>query len=145
MTRFRWVPTRRAVLVGLTANSLPVLPALAGVEQSQWTLSSSRLKSRRLAYTLVDAGMRSRHSAARVGRYYLRMIPEEENINALLALVQKELSDTKNLMQDRDLEDIHGAISKCIANDFARERVCCVKGWILSRTEARIAGLAAML
>jgi hypothetical protein len=73
------------------------------------------------------------------------MVPEERNINVLLALIQNELSDTKSPMQDRNIDDIHGVIAQSIENDFAYGRICCVKGWILSRTEARIAGLAAMI
>ena len=144
MTQFRF-PSRRAVVFGLTAISLPVLPAITSIYQCLWMPSPSKLQPRRLARKLVDARTGARRSAARIGRRYLRTVPEEQNINSLLALIQKELSDTRSLAQGSNIDDIHGAIAKSIENDFACGRICHVNGWILSRTEARIAGLAAMI
>ena len=145
MIQFPSIPSRRAVVFGLVAISLPVFPAIAGVHLCRGMSSLSRLESRRLACTLVDASTGSRHSAARVGRHYLRMVPKEQNINALLALIQQGLPDTGRLTPDRNAEEICGAIAQSIEHDFACGRICQVKGWILSRTEARITGLAAML
>ena len=145
MTQFRSVPSRRAVVFGLTAISLPVLPIIASVYQCRWMSSPSRRQSRRLARKLVDAGASSRRSAARIGRQYLHMVPEEKNINSLLALIERQLLDRKSFVQGRSIDDIQDAIAKTIEKDFACGRICQVKGWILSRTEARIAGLAAMI
>lgn len=145
MTQFRSGPSRRTFVFGLTAISLPVLLARIGVHRCRWMSLLPRLESVRLACTLVDASTGSRHSAARVGRHYLRMVPKERNINALLTLIQRGLPDTECLMQDRNIDGIRGAIAQSIENDFACGRVCQVNGWIMSRTEARIAGVAAMI
>ncbi len=89
--------------------------------------------------------MRSRRSAARVGRHYLRMVPEERSIDTLLALIQQRLSDPDNLMKDTSVEQIRAEIARGVREDFACGRTSRVQGWVLARTEARLAALAALV
>lgn len=86
-----------------------------------------------------------RPSAAFVGRTYLRGIPpEHRSIEHLMHEVCFRHCATSALC-DLDVEDLHTCLGTWIADDFHSGSVAMVEGWMLSRTEAALAGLAATL
>jgi hypothetical protein len=132
-------------IFGLAAILLPGLPAMSGSLRLGSASFEFTRQSRQVARTLVGATHDSRRSAARLGRHYLRIAPNEQNIETLLALIEQELPESQRLSQIRITDDIRIAISQSIRNDFARGRISKINGWMLSRTEARVAALAALI
>lgn len=83
-------------------------------------------------------------SAAAVGRAYLRAHPEEAEpdrlVRELSAGIRCQGCDPDRAERTR----LRAAIAARIRADFAASRVVQVDGWVLSRTEARLYGLAAL-
>ena len=71
-----------------------------------------------------------------VGDAYLRMHPEERNGDALVAAL---LGDAAGVPADAT-----PIVAEGIRSDFERGRVVDLHGWRLSRTECRLAALAAL-
>ena len=71
-----------------------------------------------------------------VGAAYLRMHPEERNGDALVAAL---LGDAAGVPADAT-----PIVAERIRSDFERGRVVDLHGWRLSRTECRLAALAAL-
>lgn len=145
MTSFSPAPSRRAAVFGLLAAALT-----AGLSGRGW-VHLRRLRSpyaaetyRRARALLVAAHAGSYESAASIGRHYLRSMPEERNIDTLLALIDRTLADDGLATCDSDAGSTTRAIARSIRNDFADGRIVSVQGWMLSRTEARIGALAAL-
>jgi hypothetical protein len=143
VTQFRSIPSRRAVVFGLTTILFSVFPAVVGIYFDRRMFPLSKLHSRWLTGTFVNASTSFRQSVARIGRHYLRMVPGEKNIDVLLALILKKLPD-EGPMRNRNGDDVSDPVAKSIKDDFESGRIFQVKGWVLSRTEARLAGLASM-
>jgi hypothetical protein len=83
-------------------------------------------------------------SAHGVGRAYLELSPDERDIDTVLErLASPQLrrwealasSDPERLVQELRLQH---------RSDFAHERVVALRGWVLSKTEARLCALAAL-
>lgn len=138
-------PSRRAVVLGLLASMWP----LSGVSGAPLWLhrrfSRSSTEGRRRAKTLVAASACRRRSAVRVGARYLRMVPEERNVDALVALILQRLPDPERLMNEASSEQIRSAIALSVRDDFGQARIARLQGWTLSQTEARLAALATLI
>jgi hypothetical protein len=82
--------------------------------------------------------LRAPESAAVIGRAYLASHPEERSSAALGRGLRAALPD--------ELDDaaLRVALRARIREEFRREEVVQVEGWILARTEARVAALAAL-
>jgi hypothetical protein len=83
-------------------------------------------------------------SAAAVGRAYLASHPGEADRDRLAARLDQAVR-----CQDCDpararTEQLREALAGQIRADFAAARVVTVDGWVLSETEARLCGLAAL-
>lgn len=84
-------------------------------------------------------------SATRLGRAYLSLNPAENDFDVLSKAVNTAL--TKNGVSVVDLKTERGfnQVSDVIKAEFARDDAVLVDGWVLSRTEARLYGLIALL
>lgn len=84
-------------------------------------------------------------SATRLGRAYLSLNPGENDFDVLSKAVNTAL--TKNGVSVVDLKTEQGFnhVSEVIKTEFARDDAVLVDGWVLSRTEARLYGLIALL
>ena len=71
-----------------------------------------------------------------VGDAYLRMHPEERNGDALVAALLGDAADVP--------ADATSIVVEQIRSDFERGRVVDLHGWRLSRSECRLAALAAL-
>jgi len=81
-------------------------------------------------------------SAASVGRAYLALHPEERSLALLAGLLRLDAAAEG---PDRRPQDLRRALSRRIRRDFQRGDVVRVRGWMLSRSEARVAAAAALL
>jgi hypothetical protein len=82
-------------------------------------------------------------SARPVGRAYLAAAPGEANVQSLCTCIV-DLLPAGSLTDEADAEEVRVALSALVRDDFRAQRVVVVEGWILSVTEARLYGLAAL-
>lgn len=84
---------------------------------------------------IATATAKSGGSVARVGRAYLRQVPQEADATALAGTLPAGFSATGtdwSVLQDQ------------IATDYTSGSVVTIDGWHLSRTEARAAALSVL-
>jgi hypothetical protein len=72
-----------------------------------------------------------------IGRVYLKMFPEENEIEVLSALISRGLRINSNIV----FEDLAAKITE----EFKNRQFVEVGGWLLSRTEARQCALYSLL
>jgi hypothetical protein len=116
-----------AALVGLAAA--PPLAHIAGSSEPATRLASL---------------FRDRRSAASVGARYLASYPEEASPERLLDLLVADRRLAAALAAD-DPVALRIAAASLVREDFLARHVARVDGWLLSRTEARLCGLAAQV
>ena len=82
-----------------------------------------------------------RAAARRLGRAYVRQVPEEDDPRILarltLALPEGQYGDAIAL----DPTSLRDRIDERVRNDFAASTTVQLDGWVLSRTEARLCAL----
>jgi hypothetical protein len=125
----RWISTRREWLAwaaGLALGLIALVPW-----HGPWRRSSPAER--------WLGGSRSIESAAAVGREYLRAAPHDRVRARLVA----ELDTVIGSGSPSDAE-IRRRVSARIREDYAAGDTVRVRGWILSRTEARLCALAAL-
>jgi hypothetical protein len=72
-----------------------------------------------------------------LGREYLEQTPDEARRRDLLALLPSELADPA--------ADLSGPLAERVREDFEHNRVVLLRGWLLARTELRVAALVALM
>ncbi len=130
--------TRRHFLILLGAAAAPLVPGLLPV-LGTWDLRPQEALGARLV-----ALFRHTSAAGEVGRAYLAQSPHETDAESILAAVAGRASPGSALSaQWRSASggELLALIQQQIAEDFAREDVAIVEGWVLSRTEGRLCGL----
>lgn len=80
-----------------------------------------------------------RASAARVGQAYLGAYPEEAELERLVRQLESALASPP-----RSRRALRERLGATVRQDFADGRTVRVQGWVLSRTEARLCGVAAL-
>jgi hypothetical protein len=129
---------RRFLRVALLGAATSLLDPLRGA----WGYKAARFTSPpELARRLVQS-LRDLSSARAVGAAYLQMMPDEADVQALLARL---LEDQPALSGSRSAAATRQLLRRCIRGDFARERVVAVDGWLLAETEARLCALAVLV
>lgn len=81
-----------------------------------------------------------RPSARAVGRAYLRTAPQEADAGTLLHRLRAEAPD----LFAAERRHLRQAAAERLRRDFAEGRTVTVRGWLLSRTEARLCALCAL-
>jgi hypothetical protein len=79
--------------------------------------------------------------AARLGRAYLELHPEEARAEALATLLYRALDAPLRLASAAALRR---RLAARVQLDFVEDEVVELRGWFLSRTEARLAALGAL-
>jgi len=121
---------------------LSAATSLLGPLRRAWGFEAvERTASPDLARQLVG-GLRDVSSAQAVGAAYLRSTPEHADVHAL---VSRLLRDEPALSGSRSTGATRKLLRGCIREDFARERVVAVDGWLLAETEARLCALAVLV
>jgi len=87
-----------------------------------------------------------RQSAARIGRTYLDAHPEIRQCHTLITDIERTLKrqDT-SVSLTADADQTASALQRLLRKEYARGEVVSVAGWVLSKTEARLYGLVAMI
>ncbi len=84
-------------------------------------------------------------SAARLGRSYLELHPEEGPGERLLADIEAALAkENSALSRDIGADRITAALRRVVRGEYTRDEVVAVSGWVLSRTEARLYALVSL-
>jgi hypothetical protein len=83
-------------------------------------------------------------SARVIGREYLRLAPEERDPTVLASLVAGRLADDPHVMSIATDTQLRLLLLNSTCRDFAEGLTITLDGWMLSRTEARLYGLAAL-
>ena len=128
--------TRRSLLRGL---------GWLGLLGTFWGVRGIRLSGRGSpdAAALVPEDFFDRvESAAAVGREYLRLVPEERDAARLRQLILADCRETPGAGSPR--RRLHDSVMARQRLDFEAGRTVRIDGWVLSRTEARLCGLAAL-
>ncbi len=97
--------------------------------------------AQRISQTIGDTA-----AAKRFGAAYLRDHPDDTGIEILLERIDEKL--IPEFGQGMDLDDpqlLAQHLDKQIRNEYRHSEVVQVEGWILSRTEARLYALIALL
>lgn len=116
-------------------------------------LGLARLRPWRVLVEIVpaDAGERlaallaHRESAAAVGSAYLRGAPDEADLVVLVGLIASDLPGGRPALRRATDDDLRHLLADRTRLDFEQERTVSVRGWILSRTEARLYGVVALV
>jgi hypothetical protein len=127
---------RRTFLLGATGLGLSLVWRSAGA----WPfLPGSPTRSERLAGVL-----RHEESARVVGREYLRVVPAEASRGVLTSRLARRLPGGFRTVDGASDSRLHDLLLRCSLEDFDAERIVELRGWVLSRTEARLCALAAL-
>ena len=86
--------------------------------------------------------MSASQDAQALGRAYFTIQPEEADEDTLLRLLSADLDVSVLGMDDGELRRVS---RERMRRDFEEGKTVSVRGWILSRTELRLCGLAALL
>jgi len=123
-----------------------LLGALSGatIALANWPRLAFAGSAPTLANRLVGA-LRQRGSAAAVGRAFLAAHPAAAEIERLTADLADDLCRHDCAAGRTSPAGLRAAFSHQVREDFATGRVTQVDGWILSLTEVRLCGLAAMV
>ena len=94
-----------------------------------------------LRKTIVD-----RQYAARLGRAYLDSHPEYRHCRTLIRDIERTLKrqDT-SVSLTANADQTASALQRLLRKEYERGEVVSVAGWVLSKTEARLYGLVAMI
>ncbi len=129
---------RRLLLVQMFAVIGALLSGKAAVARGDRSLQGAGFTASRLV-----SALRSKASAAAVGRAYLETVSDEATVERLSALIAGELQDgALASIGDDGLRERLAAVRR---RDFEREHVVVVRGWVLSRTEARLCALSCLM
>jgi hypothetical protein len=93
----------------------------------------------------VRATLANGASAARLGAAYLRSAPAMADVAALVAAIRRDCPDLEAVAASTNRDQVLGAVREWVGRDFAQGAVVSVGGWVLARTEARLAALAALV
>jgi len=134
ITRRRFL--RLLAVVGSFGSILPInaLAYSAGLKDE---------KTRHFANRLIDI-FNDKRSASIVGRAYLDYAPHEADVRTLVAKICGSHKQYLN-SAGKDDDALDKLILESHRNDFANGRTVKVSGWVLSRTEARLSALTAIL
>jgi hypothetical protein len=86
-----------------------------------------------------------RASAAVVGREYLRCTPGEAKLSLLVDLICSLREERHREIANADGAELRQLLVLQQQRDLEEDRIVHVNGWVLSHTEARLCGLAALM
>jgi hypothetical protein len=90
----------------------------------------------------LRALMRPRTSARALGVAYLAQFPEERDPIVLARLLLPEFALSEAAMARLDNRQLRDRVAARQRADFVQGRIVSLDGWLLSRTEARLAALS---
>ena len=135
------VSRRGFVAATIAAAALPLLSSVPWLARASDTFSTPRA---RLSAQLAEI-LAARSSAAVVGLAYLDVCPAERHPDLLGDLIAADLDIGGLPLQSVGAERIRALAGEQVQRDFALGRTVEIDGWVLSRTEARLCALAALI
>jgi hypothetical protein len=84
-------------------------------------------------------------SAAIIGLEYLRCVPQEADVGLLVDLICASQPKRRAEFAQAHMGKLRALLRSQQRHDFERGRTAEVQGWILSQTEVRLCGLAALI
>jgi hypothetical protein len=125
---------RRTFVLGAAALGLSLVWRPVG----SWSfLHTSPTTSERLTGLLKHG-----ESARIVGREYLRAVPAEASRALLTSRLLERLPGGSRAVDDVSDGRLHEFLLRSSLADFGEDRIVELRGWVLSRTEARLCALA---
>lgn len=124
-----------ASALGVAATALTA--KLAFKRESTLNLSTD-------AERLVSA-LSSTESAAELGRAYMETVPFDRSVDVLVERIVAVVPGGYTSVREGDERELKTLLEHEFKEDFRGGNVVIVDGWILSRTEARLYALAAIL
>jgi len=103
------------------------------------------VSSNRFWNGLVKIYAQDFNAARTVGHAYLRETPQEYNAGILTELILQSGTDLRKRSDVLSEKDLIAKLRNLITEDFITENTVQVDGWVLSRTEARLCALCALL
>jgi hypothetical protein len=80
-----------------------------------------------------------------VGAAYLRTVREEFDVESIFKALTLQAPELMGVIGASEPESVKAAVRRQVVMDFESDSVVQVDGWILSRTEVRLAALAHMV
>ena len=90
----------------------------------------------------LRALLRNRRSARVIGAAYLETLPFRIEARGLAESIVSSLDGGARALRANE-DELRGLIARRVQQDFAEDATVCLRGWILSRTEARMCALVA--
>ena len=119
-------------------TALAVAGTVLGSGVLWWRYTSARER-----YVLrMGAWVSTSQDAQDLGRAYFAIQPEEASEDTLIRLLSADLDGSVFGMNDGELRLVSRARMR---RDFEEGNTVLVRGWVFSRTELRLCGLAALL
>jgi len=84
-------------------------------------------------------------SANALGREYLRIAPEEANIDILVNLISSSQHFLTIDIGNTNRSELRNVVRRQLQKDFELKEIAHVHGWILSKTEVRLCALSALI
>ena len=130
--------TRRHFLALVAALGVPYVPWRAMLGTAAALPGSPQAAARRLA------GLFGPQASARaIGTAYLAEEPSEGEADSLVEAIVAGLDGGRAALQ-LDEGSLRALLLGRIQRDFEEETTLCLRGWIVSRTEARLCGLSVL-
>jgi hypothetical protein len=92
----------------------------------------------------LGALLPERASAVAVGAAYLDVVPDERAIGRLLASLEHRVRGLERIAATTTDAELRALLAAASQADFAAGDTIRVRGWILSRSEARVCALASL-
>lgn len=143
-------PTHQASVALLTRRALlkRLLATWAATCAIPWQVTPADTEStsrRQPAWLPRITGQRD--AVLRLGRAYLETHTAEKDTEQLLASVDRALASLQgaNSQPTQDISQTIAALQRIVRDEYIRDQVTALQGWVVSLTEARLYALAALL
>jgi hypothetical protein len=113
---------------------------LAPADHAPRIISINRFRNR-----LVKIFSQDLKAARAVGHAYLREAPQEYSVGILTEMISQSGTALMQRLDALSEKDLIAKLRNPITEDFTSENTVQVDGWVLSRTEARLCALCALL
>ncbi len=127
---------RRTFLISL-AGSIGLLASARGVV----ALLAPHEDASSAADALLSGRFGSSPATRRIGRAYLAAVPSESDPRTLRSALSPSGQDPDEWWGTIDVESLSATVRTDVRQDFAIGQTWTMDGWVLSRTEGRLAAL----
>jgi hypothetical protein len=124
-------------------RTLVLLGALVPIRQSKMFVTADDSRAGNLLSSKLADFFYDKNSARVIGLEYLRVAPREADASELTKLICLSWNDDQ--INRWGPEKIKALLLHQQREDFEKDRIVKVQGWILSKTEARLCALTALV